>query len=72
MIEAINVCCGKLRDRELKVLGRIAARLLQGQDQYGPLGPGKKRWYNEAAEEAFDMAVYLSCLLLEQSEGKGG
>lgn len=68
LIESINVAMGKLPDRELAVLARITARLLSGYSQYGALTRGKKKWAGEAAEEAFDMAVYLSCLLMEKAE----
>lgn len=68
LIENINVAMGKLPDRELAVLARITARLLTGYSQYGALVHGKKKWAAEAAEEAFDMAVYLSCLLMEKAE----
>lgn len=68
LIENINVALGKLPDRELAVLARITARLLTGYSQYGALVHGKKRWAAEAAEEAFDMAVYLSCLLTDRAE----
>lgn len=70
-IETINAILGKLPNRELAVLERIAVRLLAGYSQYGALTRGKKRWASEAAEEAFDMAVYLSCLLLDRSELDG-
>lgn len=70
LLSTINAAAGKMPARELAVLARIATRLLTGYQQYGALSPGKKKWAGEAAEEAFDMAVYLSCLLLEKAEGE--
>lgn len=58
----------ELGERERRVLVLIADRLLMGQLAYGELSYRKKDWRREASEEAFDMAVYLSALLVDLDE----
>jgi hypothetical protein len=50
----------------IRVLVRVAARLVAGRKAYGDLDiQGDPRdWRREAAEEALDMAVYLACQAL--------
>jgi hypothetical protein len=53
---------------ERKVLMTLVYRLYAGQRKYGKLEEGKKVWTWEAAEEAIDMAVYLSTSLVAVTE----
>jgi len=60
----------KLRDNEAKVINLINKRLELGRNRYGGDIPinGEKRRDNlkEAIEEAADLTVYVTSLLLEQ------
>lgn len=58
----------KLKDRERKVLVKVAERLLMGQKAYGPLTKGKKNWRKEAAEEHLDATVYMAAELIDALE----
>ena len=65
---ALAEATASLPDRELRVLTRIATRLVTGVRTFGPLTPKKRVWKREAQEEALDAAVYLSCELEEHDD----
>jgi hypothetical protein len=58
---------------EVRVLEQIARRLVLGQKRYGKLSLAHdgRVWRAEAAEEACDAAIYLSCLLTAPAK-RGG
>jgi hypothetical protein len=59
----------QLGDDERRVLTMIARRLLDGRGSYGPLdiATDPRDWKAEGAQEALDLAVYLSCELLRRA-----
>ncbi len=42
---------------------KIATRLREGQDHFGPLSHKKKDWVKEALEEVADSMVYIGAAL---------
>lgn len=62
----LKECLKELGADELRVLEVIANRLVMGKAQYGALrlSVDRRSWTKEAAEEACDLAVYLSILTL--------
>ena len=53
---------------EIRVLRRIADRLRMGAKQYGALDikNDKRDWREEGAQEALDLAVYMSIKLTKE------
>lgn len=57
----------QLEPDAVRVMERIAERLVMGRKQYGDLDLTKPRdWKKEAREEALDLSVYLACSLEEK------
>lgn len=58
----------QLRDEEILVLEKIAARLLAGQSAYGilDLRGDKRNFCKEMAEEALDLANYAAMMLVQE------
>lgn len=65
--EAVCIDTSGLGEDEIKVLRRIAERLRMGAKTYGRLNIVKdpRDWKEEAAQEALDLAVYLSIGLVK-------
>ncbi len=55
-------------DRERRVLREVANRLYLGQQTYGELSKGKKKWCREALEEAMDGMVYLGAAIQDLAD----
>jgi len=60
----------RLHDAELDTVREFAERILFGQQAYGPVTKGKKRWNKEAKEELLDAAFYGLRAVLEEDEAE--
>jgi hypothetical protein len=58
--QLLDATCAELGDEEVRVLAHLAARLLEGQRQYGrlALATDTRDWRRERAEEAADILMY--------------
>jgi len=67
-----TLACGLSGD-ELRVVVRIADRLLIGRRQYGQLDADDGRdWLEEGVQEALDLAAYMAIELERVRRARGG
>lgn len=63
---------GALGPREKRLLFHAGKRLLMGQNAFGELAKGKKRWSKEALEEMLDGIVYVGAALQDLMDEEDG
>lgn len=60
----------RLHDAELNTVREFAERILFGQQAYGNVTKGKKKWDKEAKEELLDAAFYGLRAVLEEDDSE--
>lgn len=71
-LDALWSHCEKLEPDAVRVLSRIAERLVHGQRKYGPIriAGDTRSWAEEGLQESLDLAAYVSIGLLKIADAE--